>query len=367
MPSVIDRLVSRDAERLDVPMLQPAEPFLELAGEELRRRVFLAEDERGRLRCLRPELTIPAARAHIAARRRGPARYALAGTVFRQRGGEDEFPQAGIETIGGDAPEEDARALADAVALVDDLAPGRRAAIVVGDRAIHGAALAGLGLSEGWIARLARVHGERDGAALALAGLDAPLPGATAEERLGADPTLPPSVREALERDDRTALERAVADAIAGARMGKGARGPREIATRLRELHATAGGVPDAAQRDRIARLLALRCPLDALERALAGLGVAPPEALAHHAARLGALRERGIDGATAEFRMGLGRSLDYYTGLVFEMHAADGTVLAAGGRYDRLLGLLGGASEPAVGFALWLDRLGVGLDGSPR
>ena len=374
---VIDRLAARGAVPLHVPILQPAEPFLDLAGEELRRRVYLAEDERGRTRCLRPELTIPAARAHIASGATGPVRYALAGTVFRQRGGPegDEFPQAGIETIGGEAAEGDARALADAVSLVDDLAPGARAAVTVGDRALHVAVLGAIGVPRVLRARLARLHGDAGAMRRALAP---PQQADGAHEAaLGADPTLPPPVRRALEAGDRHALERVIAEAIETARMGKGLRQPADVAARLLERVGATDARLDDAQRAAIEAWLSLECPLDRLGEELArlpvqaGPGAAPTDDLARaldrHGARLDALRDAGLDPARLAFRAALGRSLDYYSGLVFEVTGADGAVLAAGGRYDGLLGQLKApAPEPAVGFALWLDRLGVGLDGEP-
>ena len=50
---------------------------------------------------------------------------------------------------------------------------------------------------------------------------------------------------------------------------------------------------------------------------------------------------------------------LDYYTGIVFEMQAPSGAVLASGGQYDRLLQRLGAARPvTAAGCAIWIDRL---------
>ncbi|MCG3205996.1 MAG: Histidine--tRNA ligase [Elusimicrobia bacterium] len=54
-------------------------------------------------------------------------------------------------------------------------------------------------------------------------------------------------------------------------------------------------------------------------------------------------------------------RGLDYYTRSVFEFVSPDlgaQNALAAGGRYDELVGHLGGISTPAVGFALGMDRV---------
>ena len=64
-------------------------------------------------------------------------------------------------------------------------------------------------------------------------------------------------------------------------------------------------------------------------------------------------------------FAADFGRRLDYYTGFVFEVHDASRPGLAqivGGGRYDKLLGLIGaGEAVPAIGFSIWLDR----VDGS--
>ncbi len=61
-------------------------------------------------------------------------------------------------------------------------------------------------------------------------------------------------------------------------------------------------------------------------------------------------------------FSTAFGRGLDYYTGVVFELHDPSGHVmgqLVAGGRYDALLTRLGSPNPiPAVGFAVWVERL---------
>jgi len=59
-------------------------------------------------------------------------------------------------------------------------------------------------------------------------------------------------------------------------------------------------------------------------------------------------------------------RGLDYYTRTVFEIfHEASGVdnSLGGGGRYDRLVEDLGGASTPAVGFSAGMERIVQALD----
>ena len=61
-------------------------------------------------------------------------------------------------------------------------------------------------------------------------------------------------------------------------------------------------------------------------------------------------------------------RGLDYYNHTVFEIEAhvsgfGSNNVLAAGGRYNGLVELLGGPSTPAVGFALGMGRVMLALE----
>ena len=71
----------------------------------------------------------------------------------------------------------------------------------------------------------------------------------------------------------------------------------------------------------------------------------------------------QGLDAAGVPYRVNprLVRGLDYYNRTVFEWITDDlgaqGTV-CAGGRYDGLVGQLGGRDTPAVGFAMGIERL---------
>lgn len=54
-------------------------------------------------------------------------------------------------------------------------------------------------------------------------------------------------------------------------------------------------------------------------------------------------------------------RGLDYYTKTVFEIISTEGAykgTVCGGGRYDRLIGELGGPDMPAVGFGMGMERL---------
>jgi ATP phosphoribosyltransferase regulatory subunit len=66
-------------------------------------------------------------------------------------------------------------------------------------------------------------------------------------------------------------------------------------------------------------------------------------------------------------YDLGLVRSLNYYTGAVFQVYdPAYGVPVGSGGRYDDLLGQFG-RPLPAVGFALNVERLHIALTGEER
>jgi ATP phosphoribosyltransferase regulatory subunit len=79
------------------------------------------------------------------------------------------------------------------------------------------------------------------------------------------------------------------------------------------------------------------------------------------------ALLERSVADRVI-FDLGLSlRALGYYTGAIFEIYdPAVGMPIGGGGRYDDLLGRFGEA-QPAVGFALGVDRLHLALAGEER
>ena len=120
-----------------------------------------------------------------------------------------------------------------------------------------------------------------------------------------------------------------------------------------------------------IARLLDISAPIETalaeIRALLKTAGIALDAELAAVEARLAVLKALGVDPACVEFTAHFGRSMEYYTGFVFELRSADGTTeLAGGGRYDNLLELLG-APRPvtAVGCALHTERLLAAVGGA--
>ena len=356
-PDMLALFAARNAGIVDVPIIQPADPFLDMAGEDLRRRIFLTESETGETLCLRPEFTIPVCLDHITSQAGTPRRYAYLGEVFRQRReGGNEFFQAGIEDLGdSDTAAADARSLADAHALLTLALPGRALDITLGDQTIFEAVLAALGLPRGWRMRLARAFGSAEMLAAALADLASP-------PRAGA---LAEPVASLVAEGDPEAVAAHIAAGMAEAGLSPSAgRTPREIARRLLEKAELRSVHLSAQAFSALETFLAINVPLDraaqALEAFAASAGLSLGAALRNFSARVEAIAGQGLPAQAIRYDAAFGRPLDYYTGLVFEISAGDAArPLAGGGRYDRLLTLLGAREKiPGVGFSVWLDRI---------
>jgi ATP phosphoribosyltransferase regulatory subunit len=344
-------------------ILQPAEPFLDLSGEDIRKSLYLTTDASGEELCLRPDLTIPVARDYLASSRAGqPAGFCYLGPVFRYRNGcPSEFLQAGIESFGRhDRAAADAEMLA--LALDATTAFGLTDVdIRTGDVALYAALIDALDLYPVWKRRLMKdfnrkVTLEQDLERLTLAT------GATRNEYEG--------VLAALAGSDRKAALALVTDlmSIAGA-TNVGGRSVAEIADRFLEQSTLKGGALPRDALKLIKRFLAIvGDPADALRqlRALAadtGLDIAA--AIDQFESRIesfqGLASRRGVDTRTIKFSTSFGRGLDYYTGFEFELHREGNGVepLVAGGRYDGLMTQLGApAPIPAVGFSIWIEAL---------
>jgi len=347
--------------RAEPALLQPAEPFLDLSGEDIRRRMYLTTDAAGHELCLRPDLTIPVSRDYLASPAAGkPVGFCYLGPVFRYRpDAPGEFDQGGIESFGRrDIAAADAEMISLGLETTTHYgidAPDLR----MGDVGLFAALIGALDLAPAWKRRLvkdfnragtlrhdldrlartaAQARPEYQGVLAALAGSDPHAAHALVTDLLSIAGITAVGGRSVGEIADRF-LEQAA--------LGAGTGLPAETRALIEKFLAVAGNPDDAA-----ADLRALA--------AEAGLALGP--ALDLFESRTGFMAARGVDVARIRFATAFGRGLDYYTGMVFELHDPNGRApgqLVAGGRYDGLLTRLGAREPiPAVGFAVWVERL---------
>jgi ATP phosphoribosyltransferase regulatory subunit len=340
-------------------ILQPADPFLDLSGEDIRKSLYLTTDPSGEELCLRPDLTIPVARDYLASPRAGkPAGFSYLGPVFRYRGNHpSEFLQAGVESFGRqDRAAADAEMLA--LALEATAAFGvNDAEIRTGDVALFNALIDALGLYPVWRRRLVKDFNRKINLAEDIERLTlATAPGRNEYE----------GVLAALAGSDRKAALALVTDLMSIAGAGTlGGRTVSEIADRFLEQSTLKAGALPRDALTTIKRFLAISGdPDDAVAqlRALAEQSkLNLTAAIDQFESRVGFMAARGIDTGKTRFSTSFGRGLDYYTGFEFELHAKGDSVepLVAGGRYDGLMTQLGAATPiPAVGFSVWVEAL---------
>lgn len=359
---------------VEPPLLQPADVFLDRSGEDIRRRLYVFTDPGGQELCLRPDLTIPTCRLYLERNGgAGEARFCYSGAAFRFEpqgtGKPTEFHQTGAEFFGAkDAEAADAEMLALSVAAVR--AGGLDAFdIEMGDLALFDALVDALDIPAGWRTRLKRHFWRPAYFKELVARLAGNGGGERADERTG--------LLAALDALDEKSARSVIEDVLDLAKIAPvGGRSVAEIAERFLERAADRSAAPLSKETAKlIDTFLALSLkPKDAAKRIrdlTKAAGIKLDKQIGALERRFELIEKKGVDLSRARFETGFGRTLEYYTGFVFELRAkgagAEGAV-AGGGRYDGLLQSLGAKSRvPAVGCAITLERLTQSLSTKAR
>ncbi len=353
----LSRFVDAASILIDPPILQPVGAFLDMSGEDIRGRLFLTTDASGAELCLRPDFTIPVCLAHLSGG--NPARfaqYAYLGPVFRaSQRQQGEMVQTGLESYGRtDLEAADAEILAIALEAAER-AGSAPLQVTMGDVRVFDGVIDALGLPVIWRRRVRR--GLSQGKSL-----ENILNGA-------AGAALPQSgVLAALERADHAGAKALVEDLLEIAGISAvGGRDVGEIADRfLRQASQREDeGVSDE-QQGVLRRFLEVSGDPDSASRELRRLAEEARLAIDPHLdafdERTGFIAARGLVVDQLRYSAAFVRDLEYYTGFVFEARdAGDLTARPAvvGGRYDGLARRLGASVDvPAVGAAIWIDRL---------
>ncbi len=353
----LDRLLAAGFERIEPPILHAAAIFLDMSGEEVRRRLFLTADAAGEELCLRPEYTIPVCRTYLGSDKAGKiAEYSYLGPVFRARAGQvGEQTQTGLESFGRpDTEAADAEVFSLAMEAATAAGGGALAARL-GDAGLFDAMLEALKIPEPWRRRLRR--GVARGRSLE-AIFARPSQSALAQA----------GVLAALESADHSGAKALVEDLLAIAGIDAvGGRSAGEIADRFLEQASLRSGPPiETEKRAVLDAFLAISSDPDQaaveLRRLTQSAGLNLSGALDAFERRNGFIAARGVAIEATRFNAAFVRDFDYYTGFVFEAHdphVSSPKTALAGGRYDGLARRLGANEDiPAVGAAINLDRL---------
>lgn len=347
-------------------ILQPADMFLESSGENIRSRTYVFTDPSGAELCLRPDLTVPACRYHLSHARdpAAEARYCYSGPAFRfqpENGGKlhpTEFDQAGIEWFSAPDPEA-AEAEVLSLAMRAIAAAGLRSyRIKIGDLALFQALLESIEMPQRWRSRL-RQRFWRPKAFRELLDL---LTGKTATTRTSISPYV----------DAVAGIDPASAIAVVEKILGDGdipllgSRPVEEIALRLSEKAQDRSEARLSVDTRRLVEdYLAIEGEVFACSERLKMMSPAAPgfgAALELFSRRLREIKKRRLAFESVLFSADFGRSLEYYTGFVFEIETmvnGETVQVAGGGRYDSLMSDIGAPLKiKAVGCAIHTERL---------
>lgn len=356
-------------------MIQPADVFLDVIGEALRARTYVFTDHDGDELCLRPDLTVPTCRLHLERHPTGnvKAKYCYNGPAFRfQPQGADnvhprEFRQAGIEAFGSpDREKAEAQIVATTVEALK-AAGLTDFKLRIGDLGLFRAVLKAAQMPERWRMLLAHQFWHPDafraelqrltnGPAQALQGLPADLVA-----------SLDPAKRGESERKVAKYLETQAVELV-------GIRTVGEITDSLLGIVEDGRADPlNPATAQLIESYLGVTAPARAAGARLKDLmrdkGVDITAALDSFHRRLQLMAEAGVDVVRADFTAEFGRTLEYYTGFVFEVVSpvlGPGSPVAGGGRYDSLMRSAGSPEDvPAVGAAIHTERLLAAIEGT--
>ncbi len=355
-------------EQVAPSIIQPADIFLDQIGEEIRSRTYVFTDLAGDELCLRPDLTVPVSRLYLERHpdARTEARYCYNGPAFRFQPGRSnqahprEFRQAGIECFGAkdrESADFEVVLLATNVVRAAGLKDFR---LRFGDIGLFFALLDALELPERWRLKLRHYFWRPAGFHALLSNL------AKAERPDSNGPAA--ALARTLDRDNPDKSEELVARYLDQQGLPlAGNRSLSEITARLLDL---LGDLRAEPLRKEVATVIDYYLavagkPGESVQRIAMiakGAGIDIDAAIDACVRRFDRLSKSGLDLSRATFATEFGRSLEYYSGLVFQIEVGDerdASQIAGGGRYDGLLGNIGAPRQvPAIGSAIHTERL---------
>jgi ATP phosphoribosyltransferase regulatory subunit len=353
--SMLNLFKQHNFTQTDADLLQPVEAFLDLSGEDIRKRLYLTSDASGAELCLRPEYTIPVAKQYLASSLQGKrAEFCYCGPVFRHRANETgEFTQAGVESFGRDdlaATDGEILSLAlEAATLMGLKTPKTK----LGDVSLIEAVLAALNVPSPIQRKILRCLAANRPY---LDTLNLP----KTQNGLSAYG----GVLNALRGTDPAEARAFVKDLLSIAGINSvGGRSTADIAERFLAQADTQIASLNSDTRHILDTFLKLEGNPDSvsinLRKMMSDTDLDLNKILDQFDARIGFIAASNVDVTQLEFQTRFVRNLDYYSSFIFEIEShIPNKPAIAGGRYDALLARLGAHHAiPAIGFSSWLDR----------
>lgn len=350
-------------EELLLPIIEPAEIFLTRAGDTIIDRLFTFERS-GKQRALRPEFTAAAAHLYGQQTEQNPVRWQFNGTVFEDQtvSGAKQYERMsiGAEYIGQPGIAAEAEIISMAIQGLEKLGI-QNWKLSIGHVGLQMHLLAQRQLDRRMIRAILsqrEILRTEGGLQHAIENLRAALPQLSEAEV-------------AESQADDVELEHMLDVLLTSTGYGNtlGGRTRQDIAQRMidkRMRVQSLSNIEEALQQfqqwSQIRQDVATA--FEQIESLIAEEDGTGTNLRADWHSLLDLLATYGIAEEQIQIQADLTRHWEYYTGIVFGIWDADDTLLAAGGRYDDLVHLLGSDKPvPAVGFAYYVDAL---LDALP-
>ena len=361
-----DAFAAQGGTFVDPSMIMRASVPLELSGEAVRSRICTFLDAQSNEWALRPDLTLPVAKAEVAERlssERGETLKRYRGRVFRLpalEGEPVEYEQVGIEAFGAPRSVDKDVWLFNTLGQVCAAGGVKTGHVCFGDLSVFPAFVDALDLPEDIGAGLKRAFRQAGGVRAYLADLETKRSGIAGRVS-------------GMSRDEIGTFVEDIF-AITGVRP-VGERTAEEITERLAQRASTASGYQLSEEQNAVLRgVLDLECALEeapaALDQLAAGLaGDTLPDLLESFRQRATQLVASSQEyfGSAPFFATRFGRRFTYYDGIVFEVaederERTKKRPFLAGGRYDSLLADLsnGAVDVTALGGVVMPHRIPV-------
>lgn len=349
-------------QKVDTPVIQPADLFLTRAGDQIIDHLFTFE-RRGQQYALRPEFTASAAAQYAQQQREGAvARWQFSGAIFEDdpASSTTSYQRFGIgaELLGMAGALAEAEIIAMAAHGLSQQSIDEWT-LVLGNVQLMRHLLTTFKLDSRaqrfLLSHLPALVNPAQGKAFVLGAIDKLLMG-------GADAAPVADIGFSEEGNTQQLLDVLLDATQHGVTMGGRTR--EDIARRLVQKRQR------AAERDQFVRALGfleswsridLPCPeaFETIHDWISPEDATSLSILDNWRHLIDLLTAYGLPDNRIRLQPALSRNWDYYTGVVFELRGLDQRRLGGGGRYDELARLLGAEHDvPAVGFTYYADEL---------
>ena len=361
--------IDKGFARAEPNMIIPADTVVNHMGEDIRRRLLITTSPDGKEHCLRPDFTLPLVLENIKNSELNAKKYVYDGFAFRFPASTEisrncpEFRQIGIEDFGSKDFIETEVSVLNYTLKVLDKVNFSDYNVLLGDVSIFYAILDKINISSSYKDRIKRLFWRGDNDIISNLNIDRPKLTRRQKKLEELDP-----ISKIKFRKDYLNTKDLISDISGSDKLHIfGGRDPEDIINNYIEKKE----IIDAQTIDKntssmLSNFLSIDCSAILASETLTSFAKSYnldlDQEIESLDKRFKLLNEDKPFLDSARFQTSLGRRVEYYTGLIFEIRSnkmKDLGPIAIGGRYDNFFTDLGSPVKvPAVGCSIYIDRL---------